>query len=347
MLALEFQAPTTLGLVDVPTPDIQDGDILLDVVMAGICGTDLKIARGEHRLFPAGTTRIPGHEFVGRVRENRSGQPELAIGTLVAVAPNISCGHCAACRAHRENLCLNYESIGLTMDGAFAESVRIPRRAVEQGNLITVPDGLDPAVAVLMEPLAAVYRGLTAIDFARGDSLVVLGAGPIGLISVILARQMGASTIIVSQTSAARRELAATFGAGSTIDPRAEDLLERVLVDTGGRGADCVIVATPVPELYAESLRLAGLGGRVNFFAGLPGGHAEVGLDANLVHYKELRITGSTANTTADCVAALRILAETPDDYLPLVTHRFPLAEAIEAFRISAAGDALKAVVEP
>lgn len=347
MLALEFHAPTTMTLVDVDAPVAAPGEIVVDVVLAGICGTDLKIARGEHRLFPAGTVRVPGHEFVGRIRENLSTAMELVPGTLVAVAPNIGCGHCVACLGGRSNLCVDYAATGLTIDGGFAESVRLPRRAVEQGNVIPVPDGLDPEVAVLTEPLAAVLRGVKALQLTAADSLLIHGAGPIGLIAVILAKQLGVRQIIVSQTSAARRELAARFGADVTVDPRAEDLPARVLTETAGRGADCTLVATPVPALFPQSLRTAALGGRINFFAGLPSGRGELTLDANLVHYKELRITGSTANTTQDCVEALAMLAQHADAYRPLVTHRFDLSEVTEAFRVSAAGDALKVVVAP
>lgn len=347
MLALEFHAPSTLTLAEVAAPAAGPGEIVVDVVLAGICGTDLKIARGEHRLFPSGTVRVPGHEFVGRVRENRSDVTTLGPGTVVAVAPNIGCGHCVACCGGRSNLCLDYAATGLTIDGAFAESVRLPRRAVEQGNVIPVPAGLDPEVAVLMEPLAAVLRGVEALELTSADSLLIHGAGPIGLLAVILAKQRGVRRIIVSQTSAARRELAARFGADVTVDPRAEDLPARVLAETDGDGADCTLVATPVPALFAQSLRTAALGGRVNFFAGLPSGRGELALDANLVHYKELRVTGSTANTTQDCVEALAVLAEHPDAYRPLVTHRFGLSDITEAFRVSAAGHALKVVVAP
>jgi L-iditol 2-dehydrogenase len=233
------------------------------------------------------------------------------------------------------------------MNGAFAEAVRMPRSAVEQGNLIPVPAGLSPEAAVLMEPLAAVYRGFRALDLQAADTLVILGAGPIGLIAVILAKHLGVAKVIVSQTSPARRELAAQFGADVTIDPRTENLSARIDTETNGIGADCILVAAPVPELYSESLRLAALGGRINFFAGLPSGKGDVWLDANLVHYKELQITGSTANTTGDCMRALELLTASPEAYLPLVTHSFPLLEAVEAFRVAAAGDALKAVVKP
>lgn len=347
MRALEFRAPRTMELTDVPAPRASAGEVVVDVVAAGICGTDLKIARGEHRLYPEGTVRVPGHEFVGRVRENRSARTDLVEGALVAVAPNIGCGECVACVAGRSNLCLHYASLGLTVDGAFAESVRLPRRAVEQGNAVPVPTGLDPLVAVLMEPLAAVLRGLRAISAGPGDTLAVLGAGPIGLLAVVLARQLGVQSVLVSQTSAPRRALARQFGADVTVDPRADDLSRCVAEATDGRGADCVLVATPAPTVFADAVGIAARGGRVNFFAGLPSGAGAVTLDANLVHYRELLLTGSTANTTQDCVDALTVLAEHPDAYRPLVTHRYPLADAEAAFRAAADGDALKVVVEP
>ena len=347
MLALEYQAPRTLGLTDIPAPGAGDGEIVVDVLAAGICGTDLKIFRGEHRLYPEGTVRVPGHEFVGRIRENRSERHDLTVGTLVAVAPNIGCGHCVACAGGRSNLCSFYESVGLTIDGGFAESVLVPRRAVEQGNVIPVPDGLDPLVAVLMEPLAAVLRGFNAVDLHAGESVVVIGAGPIGLLSVVLARRLGASRVLVSQTSASRRALAVEFGADVTIDPRGEDLVTRVLEETDAAGADCVIVATPAPGVFTDALRLAALGGRVNYFAGLPSGRGEVTIDANLVHYRELRVTGSTANTTQDCIDALAILDDDPEAFRPLVTNRFALADGVQAFSASADGSELKVVVEP
>jgi L-iditol 2-dehydrogenase len=198
-----------------------------------------------------------------------------------------------------------------------------------------------------MEPLAAVLRGVNAIELGEGDTVVVCGAGPIGLLAVILARQLGAGRIIVSQTSAARRALAVEFGADVAIDPRADDLVTRVRQETDGVGADCVIVATPAPVVYGQAVQMAAIGGRVNYFAGLPSGRGEVTIDANLVHYRELRVTGSTANTTEDCIDALAILAREPDVYSRLVTSRFPLADGVEAFAASADGSELKVVVEP
>lgn len=345
MFALEFHAPHALRVAELARPAADEGELVLDTVAAGLCGTDLKIARGEHRLYPPGTVRVPGHEFVGRIRENRSGRGDLAVGDLVAVAPNVACGRCVSCDRGRMNLCEHYESVGLTFNGALAESVLLPRRAVEQGNAIALPDGMDPHDAVLMEPVAAVRRGLRALRFEEGESIVVIGAGPIGLIAVSLAKQLGASQIIVSQTSPDRRRLAEDFGADETIDPRAVDLVSEVRRVTGGVGADCVLIATPNSQAFRSSVELTAVGGRINFFAGLPNGNGEIQLDANRIHYRELSVTGSTANTTDDCVEALGLLAQHSVRYRPLITHTMPLARAAEAFDIAASGAALKVVL--
>ncbi|MGC5616422.1 zinc-binding dehydrogenase [Georgenia sp. Z1491] len=347
MLAYEFQSDGELRLVERPVPVADDGEVTIDVAATGVCGTDLKIARGQHRLFPPGTVRVPGHEVVGHVRENRSGDDRFAPGTLVALAPNVGCGTCHACAGGRSNLCTDYAGVGLTFDGGFAEVVRVPARGVAAGNVLVVDAGLEPVEVVMTEPVAAVVRGLRPLDPGPGDTVLVCGAGPIGLTTVLLARMRGAERIIVSQTSAPRRELAAALGADDTVDPRAEDLTERVLELTGGRGADCVVVATPVAEVFGDALRAAAVGGRVNFFAGLPSGKGEIALDANLVHYRELIVTGSTANTPEDNAEALKIVSSDPRRFRRLITDRVPLADAPAGFARAAAGESLKLVLEP
>ncbi|MGO1509725.1 MAG: zinc-binding dehydrogenase [Actinomycetaceae bacterium] len=347
MLAYEYQADGTMQLVERPTPRAGPGEVTVDVALSGVCGTDLKIARGEHRMYPAGTVRVPGHEVVGRVRENRSDDASLTERRLVALAPNIGCGTCHACVGGRSNLCARYEGLGLTFDGGFAEVVRVPARGVQTGNVLPVADGLDPIDVVMTEPVAAVVRGLRPLDPGPGDTVLICGAGPIGLTAVLLAKMRGVERVIVSQTSAPRRELALRLGAHDAVDPRAENLPERVLELTDGKGADAVVVATPVADVFADALKAAALGGRVNFFAGLPSGRGEVLLDANLVHYRELVVTGSTANTPQDNAEALAIVSERPERFRALVTDRVPLAEAPAGFARAAAGESLKLVLEP
>ncbi|MGO1592478.1 MAG: zinc-binding dehydrogenase [Ancrocorticia sp.] len=349
MLAYQYQSDGVQRLVDLPEPEIGDvpGGLIIDVAAAGICGTDLKIARGEHRMYPAGTIRVPGHEFSGIVAENDSGRADLVPGTRVAVAPNIACRACSACRAGKENLCENYESFGLTFNGGFARRVAVPAAAVRAGNMIIVPDKLDLATASLMEPVAAVVRGLTPLNLKATDTVLICGAGPMGLIALIVAKQLGVARVLVSQTSPTRRALAEQFGADATFDPRAEDLAEQVMTATGGWGADAVIAATPKAEVFADALRCAAIGGRINFFAGLPASAGAIPLEANLVHYKELIVTGSTANTNEDCAKALEIVAGAPTLFASLITDRLPLEAADDAFALAAGGTALKVIMEP
>ncbi|MFT0847302.1 alcohol dehydrogenase catalytic domain-containing protein [Actinomycetaceae bacterium L2_0104] len=347
MLAYEHQADGVQRLVEHPTPTPEPGGITVDVVAAGICGTDLKIARGEHRMFPRGTTRVPGHESVGVIRENASGNPRFAPGTRVAIAPNISCGTCRACQTGRANLCENYDAVGLTFNGGFAETIAIPASGVTGGNVMAIPDGLDLLTASLVEPVAAVVRGLRPLSLTSCDTILICGAGPIGLIALLVAKHAGVRQILVSQTSPARRELATSFGADATFDPRAADLAEQIKEHTDGWGADAIVAAAPIAQVFSDSLRCAAKGGRINFFAGLPSGAGVVPLDANLIHYNELLVTGSTANTNEDCREALELVASAPELFRPLITHTLPLEQADEAFALAASGKALKVILEP
>ncbi|MGA4508758.1 zinc-binding dehydrogenase [Propionibacteriaceae bacterium G1746] len=353
MLAYEYRHPSAttaepvLELVERPDPVADEGELVIDVAASGICGTDLKIARGQHRLYPPGTVRVPGHEAVGIVAQNRSGDARFDPGTRVAVAPNIACGQCRPCRRGLGNLCENYASVGLTFDGGFAEKVRIPAAGVAAGNVQVVPEHLDLRTAALAEPIAAVVRGLRPLQVTRDDSLLICGAGPIGLIALLVAKHRGVGRVLVSQTSAHRRRIAGQLGADVTLDPRDGDLADQVRAHTDGAGADAVVVATPIGEVFADALRCAAKGARINFFAGLPSGAGVVGLDANLVHYGELVVTGSTANTNADFAEALDLLAGAPELFAPLVTGAFPLARADEAFAAARAGEQLKVLLEP
>lgn len=343
MLAYQYQPDGTLKLTDLPEPQQPDG-LVVQVKAAGICGTDLKIARGEHRFFPPGTTRIPGHEFSGVVCENNSGDPRFTVGTRVVLAPNIACGKCATCLAGRQNLCEHYESFGLTFDGGFAEKVGVPPEAIKAGNVLIVPDDLDLETACLMEPVAAVVRGLRPLNLKASDTMLICGAGPMGLIALIVAKQMGVQRVLVSQTSPTRRALAATFGADGTFDPRESSLPDQIMEATNGWGADVVLDATPKAEVFADSLKCAAVGGRINFFAGLPSNGGVIPLDANLIHYRELTVTGTTANTNADCVEALDLVAANPEAFRSLITERLPLTEIPEAFALAASGGALKVI---
>jgi L-iditol 2-dehydrogenase len=347
MLAAVYHGPNDLRMEEVPVPGIREGEILVRVLCASICGTDLRIWHGNHRMYPPGTVRIPGHEVVGTIAELSSDVSDYSVGQRVFCAPNSGCGHCRQCITGNNNLCANYDAIGVTSDGGFAEFVRISARSVQQGNVIPVDESVDPAVAALLEPFACVLRGQNALGIKPGEAVLVMGAGPIGVMHAKLAKARGAGKVIVSEPIADRRAQVAKMGADRVVDPASEDLQTTVKAETGGRGADVIVVAAPAHAAQESAVQLAAIGARINFFGGLPKDRPSVTIDANLIHYKELRITGTTACSTADCWQAVDIVSSGLVDLTQLISQRFPLKEAEAAFAAAEDRRSLKVVLQP
>ena len=347
MLAAVYHGPGDLRLEKVPEPSIGPGDLLMKVMAAGICGTDLRIIRGDHRRFPIGTVRIPGHEIVGTVKEVGSEVKGYTAGQVVFIAPNIGCGHCRECVSGNTNLCVSFEAIGITLDGGFAEYLRVPATAVLQGNVMPLNAGVDPAAAAMIEPFACVLRGQDAIRILPGEIVLVMGAGPIGVMHVKLARMRGAGKILVSEPVPRRATQISRMGADRVVDPAEEDLAAIVAEETRGRGADVVIVAAPAHSAQESALHLAGVSGRILFFGGLPKDRPSIAFDSNLVHYRELVVTGTTACSTGDCLRATGIVNSGRMDLSDVVSHRFPLAAAADAFAAAESRDSLKVILEP
>jgi threonine dehydrogenase-like Zn-dependent dehydrogenase len=347
MLAAVYRGPEDIRLEQRPTPEIGPGEALLRVTAASICGTDMRILHGAHRKYGEGTVRIPGHEVVGEIAAVGDDVGGLEIGQTVFVAPNMGCGRCRQCLSGNNNLCADYQAVGVTMDGGFAEYMRIPAAAVSQGNVMPLNPGTPHAVAALAEPFACVLRGQDAVGVRAGDVVVVAGVGPIGAMHIMLARLQGAARIIASDMNCNRLALAPSFGADRTVDPDHESLLDVVMAETGGQGADVVIIAAPAHKVFEQSLRIAALGGRINFFGGLPKDRPDITLDANLVHYKELKVTGTTACSTDDCRRAAAIIDSGRVDLAPLVQARYPLTQIHAAFAAAGGREAMKVVVEP
>ena len=259
-------------------------------------------------MYQPGTVRIPGHEVVGSIAALGSGVDNYSIGQRVFCAPNTGCGHCQQCITGNNNLCANYDAIGVTSDGGFAEYVRIPANSVRQGNVIPISESVDPAVAALMEPFACVLRGQNALHMKPGEVVLVMGAGPIGVMHAKLAKARGAGRVIVSEPIPERAVQARRMGADRVVDPGAEDLRTVLNDESQGRGADVIIVAAPAHAAQESALELAAISGRINFFGGLPKDRPTINFDSNLVHYKELLITATTACSTADCWQATQIV---------------------------------------
>lgn len=342
MKAAILHAPNQMELCSVADPAIEAGDLVLRVRAATLCGTDIRVFRGRKTAGIRYPSTI-GHEFSGEIVATGGPSP-FRVGQRVGVCPAIPCGHCPQCLRGRENLCPDLQAIGYEIDGAFAEYIRIPARAVELGNVHVLPDHVSHECAALIEPLACVLNGQNKADLHQGDTVAVLGAGPIGTLHARLARLRGAGRVIVSEPNAARREAALRAGADVVLDPMTGDLRSAIRAETRGLGADVVICAIGIPALAAQAVGLAAKGGRVSLFAGFSKGETGT-LDVNAIHYDELRLTGAFGLSRADYEASLNMIADRRIDLSDMVTHRYPLSEIGEAFTVAESGAAMKVAI--
>lgn len=343
MKAAVLQAPNDLRLADIATPDAAPGELVLRVRAATVCGTDLRILTGRKTKgvrFPS----VIGHEFAGEVVQAGAGVTQFKAGDRVCMDPVIPCRACAYCKSGRENVCLHRQAMGYEFDGAFAEYIRIPAIALASGNVFRMPEGMSFEAAALAEPLACCINGQRNAGVQLGDSVVILGAGPIGLMHAALARAAGARQVIVSEPNAARRQAAAERGVDHVCDPAGTSLAEFVKARTDGLGADVVILAIGVPQLANEALTIVRRGGRVNLFAGFSAGDMS-SIDVNLIHYGELIVTGASALARRDYELALNLLASGRIDAGTLITHRYEVADSLAAFDEAGSGRALKVAI--
>ncbi len=196
-------------------------------------------------MYPEGTIRIPGHEVVGTIEKMGKSVSGYSLGLRVFVAPNTGCGHCRQCIGGNNNVCKNYEAVGVTIDGGFAEYMRVPANSIDQGNVIPISNQVDPAVAALMEPFACVLRGQNALSIKPGDVVLIIGAGPIGVMHTKLAKLRGAGRVIVSEPILGRSKQVKQMGADLVVNPMEEDLQSIIGRETESHGADVIIVAAP------------------------------------------------------------------------------------------------------
>jgi L-iditol 2-dehydrogenase len=344
MLAAVLTGTDRLSVEEVPTPEPGPGEVLVRVGANTVCGTDVRILRGEK----TSGVRLPvvlGHETAGHVAAVGAGA-RYEIGAPVTVAPAIPCLRCWECRHDLENMCANLRIMGYAVDGGMAEYMLVPAEAVSAGCLFVAEADLPSEQLALTEPLACVVRGQRWSRVEAGDTVLIMGAGPIGLLHLQLALVSGARQVVVSQPAGPRQEQALRLGATAVVDPDRDDLAAAVRDLTHGRGADLGIVCVGVPALVDQAVELSRNAGRVCVFAGMKGeGRAEI--SANLIHYKQVVLSGSSNSTRADYELALDLIVSGRIATDALVTHRFPLARVLDA--IGTVGDqgAVKAAVVP
>ncbi|MGC8786890.1 MAG: alcohol dehydrogenase catalytic domain-containing protein, partial [Anaerolineae bacterium] len=283
MMAAMYYGKGDIRVEEVPRPVPAPGEVLVRVRYCGICGSD---SRSYQRGSPPGNLPIPrvlGHEFAGQVAELGEGVQGFQIGERVAAAPATACGECFYCRRGSPTLCLNALDFGTTHNGAQAEYVLIPALLVAQGGLVKLPEEISYERAALLEPVGTCVRGLrTQGQLQKGETVVVIGDGALGLIQVALASHLGAGKVICAGHHEERLAQARRWGAQITVNTHQEALLPIVRDVTEGMGADLVMVSVPNAQALQEGLPLVRGGGRLVVFGGVPRG-STVPIEPNLI----------------------------------------------------------------
>jgi L-iditol 2-dehydrogenase len=341
-----YYAPGDIRLEQVPEPDVAAGELKLRVRACSTCGTDVKISRSGHQNMTP--PQVMGHEIAGEIVAVGEGAPGWAIGDRVQVIAAIPDGTCPECLAGHQSICPNQLSMGYQFPGGFAEFMVVPREVLAVDGVTRIPAGLSFAEASVTEPLACVLNGQELARVGAGDTVVVIGSGPIGCLHVRLARARGAARVILIDLNADRLAAAAALvHPDSAISSQDEDPVAAVLEATAGRGADVVITAAASGAAQEQGLRMLARRGRLSLFGGLPKDAPNITVDANLVHYRELTIVGVNGSTPAHNKQALELIASGAVPVADLITHRLPLDQVLEGIEIVARGDAIKVTIEP
>lgn len=345
MKAIVLHGPNDFATEDIEKPKAGDNEMLLRMQKAAICGTDMRIFAGTKTKgirYPS----VVGHEMCGDICEIGKNVEGFKIGEKVSIANVIPCGACPACLEGKENACTNRKAIGYEFNGGFEEYVLLPELLIKSGNVIKLPEAVSYTAGALIEPLACCIRGLKNAGTGFNDVVLIVGAGPIGLMHMQLSKIVGAKKVIVSEPNEMRRKIALELGADLAVDSQKEDLQKIVMDQTGGMGADVIIMAIGVPALVNSTIKLCKKGGTVNLFAGFSG-TGECAIEVNTIHYNEINVNGSTAYKRIDYLEAADMVINKRINLDKIATDTYTLDKFKEAFEFCKSGKGLKVMIEP
>lgn len=325
-----------MEIAEMPRPQIGPGQVLVQTRACGICATDVKTYMRGHPLIPAGA--VLGHEMSGIIVDSRA--QDWCAGERVVVAPYVPCGKCIFCQRGQYTLCKNLFDTSV-QPGGFSEFLCVPQAVVQSG-LFRLPPSIDFEIASLAEPLACCYHGLEALNLRRGDSLLVIGDGPMGLLQTIAARAMGAAMIALAGMTSERLAWGAPR-VDHVVNVSETNLGDAVNGLTSGKGFDKVMVSVGQAAVAEQALAYVARGGAVNFFAGLPR-DARITIDPNKIHYDEVTIVGSFGSAPPHFKRAVETLTDPSLDMRGFITRSVPLPELESAFADSAAYRGIKMV---
>jgi (R,R)-butanediol dehydrogenase/meso-butanediol dehydrogenase/diacetyl reductase len=334
MTAAVWTATDEVDVAEVPNPDVPAGWALVKVAYNGICGTDLAILHGLHPR--AAAPLIMGHEISGWVE--RAGATGPAVGTLVIVEPLISCGECRSCKNGLSHVCRSLGLYGIDAPGALAQYVALPPEVLH-----AVPAGVDPRTATLAEPLAVAVHAVSRSGMEPGDTVAVYGAGPIGVLTALVAKHVGAAAVVITEPSSWRRRVAASLGL--IVVPDGTTMAATLAPLTDGEGADTTFDSAAHPTVAAELAATTRVRGRIVVVGVYK---HPVPLDLQAVCFKEQTVVGVRVYTSADVTRAIELIATGALGLDRFPTRAFALADVGAAFGAATSGqDCLKALVTP
>jgi L-iditol 2-dehydrogenase len=327
MLAAVLHGKEDLRMERIPIPQAAPGEVVVRVGAALTCGTDLKVYRRGYHAMMLKPPIVFGHELAGTIVEVGPGVTRFSLGDRILPMNSAPCDACFFCLHNQQNLCADL----LFNNGAYAEYMRIPARIVEK-NTFLIPPAIPFEHAALTEPLACVVHGLNQTNPQPGDTIAVIGAGPIGLMFIRVASQRGLRVIALvkrdDQVAAARH-----FGATEVVQltPDSDPIAQLRALTPDSRGADIVIEAVATPATWEQAVAIVRKGGTVNFFGGPPSGTV-VGLDTNRLHYGDITLKASFHHTPAACAAAFALIQQPNFKAADFITRTAPLSEVPAVF---------------
>jgi L-iditol 2-dehydrogenase len=340
MLANLLIRPGVLKLREIDTPSPSRGEILIRVKAALTCGTDLKAFQRGHPLIPMPS--VFGHEFSGIVEEVGSGVKGFSKGMEIMAVHTAPCGRCYFCKRNFYNLC---EDIMKTkVLGAFAECILLPKHIVKY-NVFIKPKSLSFSEAAFLEPLSCVVHSINSVKISPGDIAVIIGAGPIGLLHLILLKSMKMKVCVIEKQKM-RLKKALEEKADIAINPQKEDAYKKIMMFTKNKGADVVFECTGVPEVWEDSVRFVRKGGTIVLFGGCKPG-TQVTYDTGRIHYDEITLKGAFHYNPSDVAQAYKLLSHGKIKVAGLISGEYPLHDLKKALDLLAAGKGIKYAIIP
>jgi len=347
-MSRKMKAAMYYGIGDVryeetDVPEIGPGELLIKIGTALTCGTDVKTYKRGHPILIKHTPALFGHEYAGTIEEIGAGVKNFEVGMRVVATNSAPCGDCFFCKRDMPNLCAKLKDS--LVNGAFTEYIRVPEPVVKW-NTHPIPDSLSYRDAALTEPLACVVHGIEESNIRLGDTVVVIGAGPIGQMLIMLAKKNGASTVIATDLAELRRDVAKKAGADVVIDPTKEDSVERVKEETSGLGADVVIEAVGIPQTWEQAVEMTRDAGTTVLFGGAASG-TKFEVDTIRFHYGQLTIKGVFHLKPRHVERALKLIIAGDVNPDLLISHEMPLEKINEALEQMSKGQTMKVAISP